>query len=77
MRISICHKTEHVYIDTLTSQSFHDSLNTVLFNEDTVEVMCVILNELGHTVSCGENRIDPFHGFQPVENTEVSDEAIC
>lgn len=67
MHISICDVTKHVYINELTSQTFHDSLNTVLFDENTVEVMCLILNELGHTLSCGENDIDPFHGYKPIE----------
>ena len=68
MHISICNETKHVYIDEHVSQPLHDVLNVVLFT-DSALIQCVILNGLGHTVSCGLNDIDPFHEFKPVETS--------
>jgi hypothetical protein len=66
LHISICKDTKHVYMSEMVSQDAHDVLNVVLFTDSAV-LQCVILNGLGHTVSCNLNDIDPFHDFKPVE----------
>lgn len=71
MHISICRDTKHVYLDEVVSQELHDVLNVVLFT-DSALIQCVILNGLGHTVSCSLNDIDPFHDYKPVQTQEVA-----
>jgi len=69
LHISICKDTKHVYMDELVSKTFHDVLNVIFTKADeTTQVLyCVILSELGCTLSSGLNDIDPFHDYKPVE----------